>query len=371
MRIAINCRSILLTQRTGIGRYTYHLLDSLGAIDHSSEYILHVPKRLFDFKRRLPDFSRYKNFKSRLDVFRRGVGKSDVYHLPCPDRIGPYEGRLVVTIHDLIHRAFPKSQTAQATEITEGYIQDIVSKADGIICTSDNTRRVLHAFFNIPPEKTCVVYSGVDHQKFHPLSSQERLEASSSLKTLGVDKPFILYVGTIEPRKNLIGLLESFALLKARKAFYGQLVVAGMKGWMVENIEGVVKKLALEKDVVFTGFVSDDQLRQLYGMTELFVFPSFYEGFGFPILEAFCCGAAVVSSNTSSCAEIAQQSAVTIYPSDTKAMAQAMEQVLTDKTLKGALQKAGLKRAQEFSLARTALETLNVYQKFGLKGESS
>jgi glycosyltransferase involved in cell wall biosynthesis len=362
MRIAINCRSILLSQRTGIGRYTYHLLDSLGQIDHVNEYILHAPKRLFDFKRRLPDFSRYNNFKSRLDYFHQGIGKSDIYHLPCPDVIGPYEGKLVVTIHDLIYRTYAQGHTPQAIELTEKYMQAIAAKADKIICISENTRRDLHATFNIPLEKTCVVYNGADSRLFYPLSSQERLNAANQLKELGIDKPYVLYVGTIEPRKNLAGLLESFALLKSKKVFQGQLVVAGMKGWMVENIGELIKKLDIQTDVIFTGFISDDQLCQLYNMAELFVFPSFYEGFGFPVLEAFCCGVAVITSKTSSCAEIAAEAALTIDPKNIKAIAQAMEQVLTDKALKESLRVAGLKRAQEFSLGSTARETLTVYQ---------
>ena len=140
----------------------------------------------------------------------------------------------------------------------------------------------------------------------------------ASLRNLGIDKPYVLYVGTIEPRKNLTGLLESFALLKSRKVFQGQLVVVGMKGWMVENTGELIKKLGIGQDVIFTGFVSDEQLRQLYNMAELFVFPSFYEGFGFPILEAFCCGVPVISSNTSSCGEIAADAALTIEPQDSQ-----------------------------------------------------
>lgn len=363
MRIAINCRSILLSQCTGIGRYTYNLLDSLGEIDQSNEYILHVQKRLFDFKRNLPDFSRYKNLKSRVDYFHQGIGKSDVYHLPSPSAIGSYEGKLVVTVHDLVYKMYAQSHTPQTIELTEQYMQAIAAKAHRIICISENTRRDLHAHFDISPERTCVVYNGVDHNIFYSLSSQERLDAPGHLKDLGIDRPFVLYVGTIEPRKNLHGLLESFALLKKKKVFHGQLVVAGMKGWMVESIGELIKKLGLERDVLFTGYVSDAQLRLLYNMTEVFVFPSFYEGFGFPILEAFCCQAAVITSQTTSCAEIASLAALTINPQDTKAMAQAMEHVLTDKALKASLQKAGLKRAQEFSFASTARQTLAVYQR--------
>lgn len=362
IRIAINCRSILSPQRTGIGRYTYHLLDNLGKIDHSNEYILHAPKRLFDFKRRVPDFFRYKNFKSRIDYFHGGIGKSDIYHLPCPDLIRPYSGKLIVTIHDIIYKTYPQAHNPQTIELTEKYMQAIALKADKIICISENTRQDLHAFFNLPFEKTCVVYNGVDHALFYPLSQEERLNPERELHGLGINKPFILYVGTIEPRKNLAGLLESFARLKSKKVFGGQLVVAGMKGWMVENVSALIKQLDIQADVIFTGYVSDGKLRLLYNMAEVFVFPSFYEGFGFPILEAFCCGAAVISSRNASCVEIASDAALLIDPKDTKTIAQAMEQVLTDKTLKESLRQAGLKRAKDFSFLTTAQNTLDVYQ---------
>ena len=219
MRVAINGRSILLKQRTGIGRYTYHLLDSLGKLDHTNEYILHAPQRLFDSKRNVPDFLRYKNFKSHVDRFQRGVGKADIYHLPCPDVIGPYEGKLVVTVHDMIYKTYPQSHTSQTIALTEKYMKTIVAKADKIICISENTRRDLHSFLKFPHEKSCVVHNGVDHDIFYPLSLQERLKAAGLLKDLGIDSQYVLYVGTIEPRKNLNGLLESFALLKSKNSF--------------------------------------------------------------------------------------------------------------------------------------------------------
>ena len=363
MRIAINCRSILLNQRTGIGRYTYHLLDNLGAIDQSNEYFLHAPLRLFDLKRHLPDFSKYKNYKRKIDRFRRGVGVGDVYHLPCPDGILPYSGKLIVTIHDLIYKTYPQSHTAQAIALTDTYMRAIVERADQIICISRNTQCDLHALFNIPPEKSCVVYNGVDHSIFYPLPQEQRRNALNELKDLGVRQPFVLYVGTIEPRKNLHGLLESFALLKRKKVFGGQLVVAGMKGWMVDNIAGMIEGLGLKDDVVFTGFIKDSQLRLLYNMTEIFIFPSFYEGFGFPILEAFCCGSAVITSQTTSCAEIATDAALTIDPQDPSAIAFAMERILTDSRLKESLGQLGLKRAREFSFRKMAEDTLAVYQR--------
>ena len=362
MRIAINCRSILLNQLTGIGRATYHLLDSLGAIDHANEYILHAPKRLLDFKRHLPDFSRYHNFKRRVDFFSRGAGEVAIYHYPSPDAIVRAPGKLVVTVHDLIYKAYPQSQTSQSIELTEKYMQAIAAQAHRIICVSENTRRDLHAFLNIPVDKTCVVYNGVDHKTFYPLSEEQRRQAASRLRVWGIDKPYVLYVGTLEPRKNLTGLLDSFAGLKSKKVFHGQLVIAGMKGWMQDSIGRVIEQLGIKRDVIFTGFVSDDQLRELYNLAELFVFPSFYEGFGFPILEAFSCGVPVVTSKTSSCGEIAGEAALTVDPQDPSRIAQAMTQILQDKMLKKSLRQTGFKRAQEFSFAATARETLAVYQ---------
>ena len=138
-----------------------------------------------------------------------------------------------------------------------------------------------------------------------------------------------------------------------------------MKGWMVESIGDLIKKLGIEQEVIFTGFISDAQLRQLYNMAEVFVFPSFYEGFGFPILEAFCCGTPVITAETTACVEIAADAALTIDPKDTAMMAQAMEKVLTDKTLKDSLRQAGLKRGRELTSERMAQETLAVYQRLG------
>lgn len=362
MRIAVNCRSILLNQRTGIGRYTYHLLDSLGQIDHANQYILHTPKGLFDFKRSLPDFSDYKNLKRYPDYFRQGAGGADVYHLPCPDDTTSCEGRLVVTIHDLVHKTYPQAHTSQTIELTEKYMTQIAAGARKIICISENTRRDLHAFYDIPKDKTCVIYSGVDGHVFHPLSLQERKTCQAYLAQLGIFQPYVMFVGTLEPRKNLEGLLEAFSILHARKIFHGQLVVVGMQGWMVEKLDEKIEKLGLKGEVIFTGFVNDAQLAGLYNLARLFVFPSFYEGFGFPILEAFACGVPVAASATSSCAEIAGQAALTFDPDKSSEIAEAMALVLTNEALGASLREAGLKRAGEFTFLETARKTLAVYE---------
>lgn len=344
MRIAVNCRSILLSQRTGIGRYTYHLLDSLGKVDVKNDYILYAPKRPFDFKRRLPVFP-YKNFKPRVDCFGRGPGRADIYHLPCPDHIGRFPGKVVVTIHDLIHRAYPQGHTPSTIAMTEAHMRDITARADKIICTSESTREDLHRFYTVPAQCTCTVLNGVDHNVFHPLADKK-------------DEGFILCVGTIEPRKNLQGLLQAMAQIKTA----AKLVVVGMKGWMTEEIMPRIAALGLTDRVVFTGFISDAELNVLYNTCRVFVFPSFYEGFGFPIVEAFCAGAVVVASKTSSCCEIAGDAALLIDPADPAQIAVALRRALEDEGLRAQLKKKALARATQFSFERTARETLEVYR---------
>ncbi len=366
MRIGFNCRSILLNTRTGIGRYSYHLLDNLGKIDQGNTYLLYARKKLFDRKRHLPSFP-YANFKEVSDVLnfgaRRCLKNADVYHVPSPDLVKPMPGtKLVVTVHDLIYKTHPQSHTTPTIEATARQMATIVQFADKIICISENTRRDLHRFFDLPAEKSCVIYNGVDHKTFYSLSQEERAAARGRLSVLGIRKPFILFVGTIEPRKNLNGLLKSFALLKSRKMFDGQVVVVGMKGWMMETVMPVVKVLGLQDDVVFTGFISDGQLRELYNLAEVFVFPSFYEGFGFPIVEAFCCGVPIVTSASSSCREIAGDAALTVDTQNSEALAQGITQVLEDEKLKAKMCEDGLIRSRQFSFLNTAKETLAIYE---------
>jgi len=365
MRIAINCRSILKPQRTGIGRYTHHLIEALARADSVNEYFLYVQRGLFDFKRRTPP-SPAPNFKVRRDCFSLGpekiCGPVDVYHLPSPDFTGTVRSRVVVTVHDLIDKAYPQSHTPQTIALSDRKMRDVVGRADRIICCSQTTRDDLHRFFQVDVSRTCVIYQGVDPTVFFPLAQDEEGYADSVLKGLGVTQLFILFVGTIEPRKNLSNLLEAFAALKSGRKFAGQLVIVGMKGWMMGPLADALNCKGLSGEVVFLGYVTDEQLRVLYHQTEVFVFPSLYEGFGFPIVEAFACGAAVVASNTSSCAEVAGDAALTVAPDKPQDIAAAIARVIEDPSLKASLKAKGIERAARFSWDITARRTLEIYQ---------
>jgi len=365
MRVAINCRSFLKKQYTGIGRYAYHLVKSLSDIDSDNEYQLYARKGLFSFNKRLPPI-RARNFIPRIDWFNRGPANTldhvDVYHFPSPEPLdAPGNAKIVVTIHDVIFKAFPEGHTHQTIEAGQRQFADIQQKASKIICCSKNTANDLQKYFQVPSEKITLVYQGVDKNTFYRITEDEEPQADKTLKSKGIDVPFILSVGTIEPRKNLINLVHAFHELKRGGKFSGKLVIIGMKGWMESDIGALIEKLDLTRSVAVLGYVTDRALRHFYNKTEVFVFPSLYEGFGFPIVEAFSCGAAVITSNVSSCPEIAGHAALTIDPKSSRDITDAIDRVIRDPGLKEQLKKKGIKRAEDFDFHKTAEETLKVY----------
>ncbi len=366
MRVAINCRSFLKKQYTGIGRYAYHLVKSLSDIDHENEYQLYARKGFFSFNKKLPNFQA-KNFVPRIDRFNRGPAKTikdaDIYHFPSPEVLdAPANAKIVVTVHDIIFKAHPAGHTQQTIEAGQRQFEQINEKASKIICCSKSTVNDLKRFFQVADEKIALIYQGVDKGMFYCLKKEDVWIADKVLNEKGIKTPFILSVGTIEPRKNLINLIHAFQRLRTEGKFLGSLVVAGMKGWMLDDIGVLVKQLKLTEHIIFIGFLTDRELCYFYNKAEVFVFPSLYEGFGFPIIEAFCCGVPVVTSNVSSCPEIAGDAAITVNPNNPEAIAEAISRVIHDNVLKDQLRSKGQARAQDFDFNKTACETLKVYE---------
>ena len=366
MRIAINCRSFLKKQYTGIGRYAYHLVKSLTEIDGKNEYQLYARKGFFSFNKKLPRFPA-GNFTPRIDRFSRGLARQlkniDICHFPSPGPLEVPDGaKIVVTVHDVIFKAFPRGHTQETIDAGERQFEQIRKKASKIICCSQNTVNDLEKYFQIPRERITLIYQGVDKGAFNRIRRGEDLSAEKALAQRGVEKPFILSVGTIEPRKNLINSIHAFHALKIKKGFSGKLVIIGMKGWQHDDLAALIEKLELRQHVIFLGYLPDEELRYFYNKAEAFVFPSFYEGFGFPILEAFCCGAPVVTSNVSSCAEVAGGAALTVDPGNPQDIADAVGRIVSDRNLREMLREKGLRRSEDFDFCKTARETLKVYE---------
>jgi glycosyltransferase involved in cell wall biosynthesis len=365
MHIAINCRSFSKKEFTGIGRYASSLVNALAEIDTANRYSLYTSRGFSRIKRTFP-LARARNFSVRCDWLRRGPWKTlksvDVYHAPSPEVINGAAAKVVVTVHDLIYKTYPQGHTPQTLRLTERQFASFIPKAAKIICSSQSTLNDLRAYFSVEQSRACYIHQGVDKNIFYPIEERQMRIAQEAVRLKGVEGPFLLFVGTIEPRKNLQGALKAFAWLKQKRIFKGKLAVIGMPGWKSEGLSALIDQLGIRPDVVFVGFVTNDELRAFYNLAEVFVFPSFYEGFGYPILEAFSCKAAVVASNVSSCPELAGDAALTVDPNSPEDIARAVARILGDEALKSSLREKALQRASAFDNLKMARATLKVYE---------
>jgi glycosyltransferase involved in cell wall biosynthesis len=269
---------------------------------------------------------------------------------PCPS---------VVTIYDLSFLLYPESFKRSKRFYLDLFTRISAKRARRIIAISQSTKRDVVRLLGVLPEKVEVVYCGID-EAFRPLA-EDQVVAFRSKR--GLPERFILFVGTIEPRKNVTRLIEAFAHLQTCKLAHLKLVIGGAKGWFYEDVFARVEELGLMGKVMFPGYIPASELPLWYNTAELSVYPSLYEGFGLPPLEAMACGTPVVTANTSSLPEVVSQAGLTVDPLDVEGLAEAMRRVLGNEALRQDMRERGLQRAQGFSWTKTAQETVQVYQR--------
>ena len=264
----------------------------------------------------------------------------------------------VTTVYDMTTVLFPEFHLAAVRELQERKFRFAQTQADAVITISESAKQDAVEHLGLDPSRVYVVYGGVD-SSFRPLP---QTTVANALKPLGlVAQEYILNVGTLEPRKNLVRLLQAYQ--RVRRVFRPapKLVFAGMKGWMYDEVLKQVNALDLEKDVLFLGRVESGLLPVLYSGARLFAYPSIYEGFGLPVLEAMACGAPVVTSNTSSLPEVVGDAALLVDPYDVKQIAEAMIQLLTDDDLSAVLRQRGFDRSARFTWEAAAEKTCAFY----------
>ena len=264
----------------------------------------------------------------------------------------------VVTIHDAIPYVYPQTSTRLDWLIYHVWLPLALRRVDAVITDSEQSRKDIITYLPVSPERVVPVSLAAD-RRFRPM---ETSEVEPILRTYDVQSPYILYVGALESRKNLPRLLEAYALLRQWSPQW-RLVIVGARKWKFSPIFDAVQRLGLETHVTFTGYVEDEHLPALYAGADLFAFPSLYEGFGLPVLEAMACGTPVVTSNASSLPEVAGDAAILVDPHDVEQIVNAMRLVLTQPALAAALRAKGLARAAQFSWERTARETIAVYER--------
>lgn len=372
MRIIIDLTA-LLPEPTGVDNFLRQLVLALGRMDRQNEYRICVNYEDRDlFHNQLPDNWSVQPlclrprparllFQQALLPAMAAAQQADVVH--SPSFIMPYlraGARHVVTVHDMTSFSLPHCHIALRRSVLYRWMVLMsLQRADVVTVPSQATRQaILEILPDLPPERIHVTVPGIG-EEFRPCAPTAVQE---TLERLKIPQPYILYVGTIEPRKNLPLLLTGYAQLLAAGAVKEHLVLAGRLGWGYDEVLKAAQSPALRQKVHFTGYLSQNDLPFVYAGARLFVFPSLQEGFGFPPLEAMACGVPVVSTLSSSLVENLDGAAELVPPDDAAKLAAAMRRMLIDDEIRAERREKGLERASRYCWDRTARETLACYR---------
>lgn len=374
-RIGIDVTSAL-TQGGGIGRYTRELVRAVADIDHHNEYVLFSakPPAEIPIADPLPDQVNFQHkpapvderwlyriwYRLRMKVpVQLVTGQIDLFH--SPDFVLPPVSSQIptlLTVHDLSFAHYPHVYTPSLVNYLNQVVPWSVGRATHILADSMATKQDLLDLWHVPADKVTVLYSGVD-SRFGSVSDQRQLAAVRQRYHLG-DRPYLITVGTVQPRKNYQMLIQAFAPIA--RDYPHNLVIVGGQGWLFDDIMTEVEEQGLSDRVIFTGFAADEDLPTLYSGATVFVFPSLYEGFGIPLLEAMACGVPVITSDASCLPEVAGDAAIQLSPHEPQAWT-AMVQNLLDEPLEQAhMVTAGYVQVRRFTWERAASQLLDIYR---------
>jgi glycosyltransferase involved in cell wall biosynthesis len=372
MHIGIDAHAIG-AQQGGNETYIRNLIKSLVEVDRENRYTIYLANARAAVEWENGDARRHPNLSVRLlppptplvrvpvylayELRRRPV---DVLHVQytappfCPVPV-------VATIHDLAFEHLPETFTRRGSFQLKLTVRRTARRAARIATVSEFSRQDLIETYKLPPERVVVTYNGVEsHFTTEPGSPDEGGEIR---RRFGITRDFLLAVGSLQPRKNLVRLIRSYSRLRSEsEGFDHQLVIVGRKLWLADEIFAEVKVERWAGDVIMTGYVDDQDLPALYRAATAFVYPSLFEGFGLPPVEAMACGTPVVTSNTSSLPEVAGDAALLIDPLDEGALAEALLQVVNDRPLRAALREKGIAQARKFTWREAAEKTLQLYR---------
>lgn len=367
MKIGIDGRAAKWYRGTGIGTYTYQLITNLSKYDSSNQYLTFLPKnsdlKLGDnFSIKYTSDSSNNSFWDNVKVPnllndfnmelyhvpQNGVGLSD--NVNCPKTI---------TLHDIIPLKMPETVSDRYLKIFIEEIPKILDICDGIITVSEFSKLDIASEFNFPIEKIFVTPLAAE-DIYKPIN---RSYCKNIIKDkYHIDNNFILYVGGYSPRKNIIGIMEAFSLLNKNLKKDLKIVITGRKGLSYERYRDRAIQLGISNCVIFTDFIPLEDLPLFYNASEFLIYPSFYEGFGLPPLEAMACGTPVIASNVTSVPEVCKNSAILVNPNDVDELSYSIERVLTDSFLKLTMIERGLNTSNKYSWKNTALDTIKAYK---------
>jgi glycosyltransferase involved in cell wall biosynthesis len=372
MRFSVDAHAIG-RHLTGNEVYIRNLLNGFASLDRSSEFIAYVsaddaaswvPQRFTVRK-----VSRNPFIRLGLDLTRRLLeDRPALLHvqytapLVCPVPC-------IVSVHDVSFLEHPEFFTAARRLQLRHTVERTVRHAAKVLTPSEFSRDAILKCYNLPADRVIAIPNAVS-SALRPVS---RTTATNWVRDrFGIPGPYLLMVGDLQPRKNQVGLVEAFAsCLRERPELKHNLVLVGKKNGYAAAVRVAAMKAGVSERVLFTGFVSDEDLLQFYGACDLFVFSSFYEGFGIPILEAMACGRAVACSDTSAMSEVADGAAILFDPYSTGSMGKAMLDLLLDAELRTRMERLGMQRASQFSWEKSAQKTLDVYYEVAGEGRQT
>jgi glycosyltransferase involved in cell wall biosynthesis len=371
MRIGFDAR-LVYYQQAGIGQYILQLVQGVARLTNPSRQgekgsthelwvfrshkapPLELPAWVHQAKLWTPSHHRYESTALVAELTTKRLAL-----LHSPDFIPPFGGRFrsVITIHDLNFIHFPQFLTPESARYY-GQIHRAVARADHLLTDSNWTREDVITSLEVPPERVTTVHLAAA-QVYRPITDQQ--EVRRAVMRYGLPSDFIIFVGTLEPRKNVPTLLRALRRLHDR-GYDVHLAIVGRKGWLYEEVFSTLTELKLAEQVHFLENVSNKDLARLYNAARCLTLPSYYEGFGLPPLEAMACGTPVVVSNRSSLPEVVGDAGLLIDPDSPEDLSKALAQILDDSQLRASLRQRGLVRASEFSWARAARQTMAVYE---------
>lgn len=291
-----------------------------------------------------------------FELLRRPV---DILHI---QNVAPplYKGKLIATIHDISFDIFPETFPKAMRLRLSLLVKMTAHKADIVITGSENTKKDLISIYGVPAEK--IEVTPYSHSKiYRQINDSGRIDAIK--KRYNLNGSFVLYTGTLQPRKNITGLINSWSILRSKYNVQCKLVIAGKPGWLYSDIMRSMKESMYSEDIIYLGYVPDEDLPYIFNAADLYVYPSFYEGFGLTILEAMACGVPVIVANNSSLIEVTGDAGILIDPYNEQEIAEAMFKVFNDPDLKNNMIRKGLSRSEKFSWEHTAKKTLAVYNR--------
>ena len=377
MKIGIDIRTLMDARYSGVSEYTLNLIKEILKLDTVNEYRLfynsfgdcpNLPEFIeknvklvkYNYPNKVLNYLYFKFFNSPKIDKELGV---DAFFMPHINFIGLSEGtKSIITVHDLSFLRYPEFFSARKNFWHRMVnVKKLVKRFDFVVAVSENTKRDIVELCGVNSDKIKVIYSGIGEEN-RKITNHQLPMAKQIKNKYNLPDKFILYLGTVEPRKNVEGIIRAYNELRIKNHELEdyKLVIAGGKGWKSDNIYREWEKSKFKADIKFLDYVDGEDKVYLYNLAEVFVYPSFYEGFGFPPLEAMACGLPVVTSYASSLPEVMGDAALTVDPYNVNDIARALAEILTNENLRNKLIERGLKRAGEFTWRKTADEYLEI-----------